>query len=472
MIRVLLFLLAASVQAGGLTALVQPHGSTPLAVVADVDGVTYTFPRDAVPDPSWLVLPRGAVTEAVLSTSTNRVSLSLPTVRIPGVRIAVEVPAGLLSLSLRGSAGGALQRTETRPEGPGWVTRSTRGVEVGLPPWSSRETVAVSVHHETSPWSATVSGDGVVKFDFESGVSQWSFYPDAWGFVPRRITLGGADAGRFQMTVGAYGPQTDLPADPATILSWPRQNWRSPSREWFLWSGTSVLVLVSGNYSIQDRYLKRLAFFVEKTGYRGRLVSDAEVAHLHGWNAHDYAATDLARFYSLAAEQKFALNAAELELRDRLVGSGVLKPVSGRWEPGVGALVGISDESPPALKSVLFVHEAFHGLYYTSDRFRDGVKQAWDGLGDDARAAFRAFLAMSRYDPENEALMINEFQAYVLQRASSEWAAFFRERVLGGQSDERLSRLLRAARAVEEVITHLYGLRSGQVSSITVARVP
>src|SRR5262249_23088166 len=155
-------------------------------------------------------------------------------------------------------------------------------------------------------------------------------------------------------------------------------------------------------------------------------------SHLHGWNAHDYASADLARFFSLAAEQNFALNPAELELRDRLVGAGILKPVSGRWEAGTGALVGVSAESPPALRGVLFVHEAFHGLYYTSYRFRAGVKSAWEAMDESARAAFRSFLALSRYDPGDEALMINEFQAYVLQRRSLDWVGFFRDRVLGG----------------------------------------
>ena len=50
----------------------------------------------------------------------------------------------------------------------------------------------------------------------------------------------------------------------------------------------TTLIFDFKDYAIQDKYLKRLAFFVEKLGFKGRLASDEEIAGLHGWNAHDY----------------------------------------------------------------------------------------------------------------------------------------------------------------------------------------
>ena len=141
------------------------------------------------------------------------------------------------------------------------------------------------------------------------------------------------------------------------------------------------------------------------------------------------------------------------------------------WKEGTGALVGVSAESPPALRAVLFVHEAYHGLYFTTPGFRAGVKKAWDSLSDPARDAFRVYLSKSRYDPTDEALMVNEFQAYVLQRPSDEWEGFFRDRVLGGQkSSIRLSWMveyLAAANDLEALVTGLFGIRSGAVSPLT-----
>jgi len=188
--------------------------------------------------------------------------------------------------------------------------------------------------------------------------------------------------------------------------------------------------------------------------------------------AHDYAAPDLARFFTLARETNFPLNDSEVELRSRLVASGVLVPTAQGWEPGTGALVGISLDSPPALRASLFVHEGYHGLYFTSPAFREGVRTVWQGLSEDAREVFRTYLARSRYDPTNEALMINEFQAYVLQRSTRHWRSFFEERVLSSVNDPAsatwLSEYLTASQELDSLVGRLYGLSSGEISTIRV----
>jgi hypothetical protein len=482
-IRFLFLILAASaVHAGSLVEMTQPDGSvSAVGMTSEAWGVSYTFPPGSVTENSWIILPPGLISETILSTSTRNVVLSIPTIHAPDVETAVEVPAGLLSLSLRGSVGnGRLRQVTSRPIGQGtWITRTEDDVGISLPAWSNPGAVgAVTLRRSDNlPWKASFS-DGSARnrtFEFRSEVQEWNFFPAAWGFQPRQITISASDAGRFDLSVRAYGPKADLPADPATLLTWPTHAWRSPKREWFAWAGTSVLVLVTADYSVQDDYLKRLAFFVEKTGYRGRLVTDAEVSRLHGWNAHDYAAPDLARFYSLAAEQHFPLNPSEIELRDRLVNAGILIESARHWEPGVGALVGISADSAPALRAVLFVHEAFHGLYYTSAAFRAGVKDTWDAMSEETREAFRSFLALSRYDPKDEALMVNEFQAYTLQRRAIDWPSFFRDRVLSSETPNaaaRLAEFLNAAQAIDALVKKLYGLHSGDISLLKVSTVP
>ncbi|MDR2370060.1 MAG: hypothetical protein LBD71_01155, partial [Treponema sp.] len=78
-------------------------------------------------------------------------------------------------------------------------------------------------------------------------------------------------------------------ADPAVILAYPQEAWRDARYEIFRWEAfPSILVFDTADYGVQDRLLKRLAFFVEKAGFRGRLAPDSEIAGLHGWNAHDY----------------------------------------------------------------------------------------------------------------------------------------------------------------------------------------
>ena len=478
----LLLFLGCLAMAPALGRLVQPDGSsTALAEESAAGTVTFLFPPRAVETRSWIVLPRGSVvSEVVTAALGTRFVVGFPSVVAPGIRFALEVPAHLLSLTVKGrvGAGRTLFRTALRPGAPGeaWVTRSPAELTLDLPPWRAAggyTPVLTLVRASSAPWHAVFSDSRKSRsFSFQGSVGQWSFAPAAWGFVPLRLEVTGEDPGLAEVRIRAIAGDAELPADPKTVLAWPVEAWRSPRREWFNWTGTSVVVLVTADYQVQDDYLKRLAFYIEKSGYRGRLVPDADLANLHGWNAHDYAAPDLARFYTQAARERFSLNPWELELRARLTGAGVLVDRGpGLWEAGVGALVGISAASPPALRAVLLTHEGFHGLYFTSLAFQSGVKAAWDSLSDGARAAFRSFLALSQYDPDDEALMVNEFQAYLLQRPATEWAAFLRERVLGraegGQALTWLAEYLEAARSLDALVHSLYGLRSGNISTVT-----
>lgn len=461
--------------------LVEPQGERWALGEASVPGGrTFLFPPQAVPVRSWLLLPQGTVlTEAQTVTTSGRWTAAFPTVRIPDLRYAVEVPAHLLALTLRGRipTDAVLERTLAPPPlgAQPWVVRSHSELRVDLPPWKVAEgwTATLELSRPVdSPWQLTVVSDTRRQtFHFDPTVRRWNYAPQAWGLVPSTLLVRGPDPRLNEVSLRAVDALSPLPADPPTLLAWPVSQWRAAQREWFHWSGTTVLVLVTADYAVQDAYLKRLAFYVEKTGYRGRLVTDEEVANLHAWNAHDYAAPDLARFFTQAARQGFPLRAEELELRERLVSQGILFAEGpGVWRGGEGALVGISAQSPPALRSTLFVHEAFHGLYFTSPGFRSGVKAVWDGLSEPAREAFRTYLARSRYDPSDEGLMINEFQAYVLQRPAAEWEGFFRNRVLSSGVPPRATLVedfLAACGQLDSLTKALFGFSSGNVSGVS-----
>lgn len=451
--------------------LVQPDGAEVALGESRADGaVTVLVPGSAVPTVSWITLPAGTPSGVVTVTwAGGRRQYTLPEVKAPGVRFAVQVPAKVLAVTLPGAEtlDPVFVRSVDRPEPrPGLVSLSPRSVSVALPRWrvaAGFVPVLTIDHPADAPWTVAFSGQGRVQtFSLPGGYHRWTYAPDAWDVAPDTVEVTGSPR-ITAVQLHAVGPETALPADPSTLLAWPPDRWRTPSHEWFSWAGTSVLVLVTADYDTQDAFLKRLAFFVEKTGYRGRLVSDSALVPLHGWNAHDYAAPDLARFFSLAAETNFPLSTAELELRDQLVRAGVLVVQGQTWAPGTGALVGVSAQSPPALRHVLFVHEGFHGLYFTNPDFRAGVKAVWDNLPDGAQTAFRRFLAASQYDPQDEALMINEFQAYVLQRAADEWLPFFRDRVKGAPW---VPGYLKAARTLDGLVGTLYGLQSGVITRV------
>ncbi|MDA8427612.1 MAG: hypothetical protein M0Z80_15915, partial [Treponema sp.] len=188
----------------------------------------------------------------------------------------------------------------------------------------------------------------------------------------------------------------------------------------------SVLVFDFRDYAAQDRYLKRMAYFIEKIGYRGTLLTDAQMAGLHGWNAHDYRPEDLASFFEAAARKKnFALDKEELALRDILLAHGVIVDKGGAYLAGRGAIISISRESPSYLRTQFIVHESTHAIFFLDPAYRRFVRSLWASIGADERWFWFTYFKWAGYDIGSDYLMANEFQAYLLQQPVSRVEEYF-----------------------------------------------
>jgi hypothetical protein len=222
-------------------------------------------------------------------------------------------------------------------------------------------------------------------------------------------------------------PASPIPADPGIVLDYPQEFWRDPRYEVFRWDGfPSVLIFDTADYAVQDNLFKRLAFFTEKAGFRGRLAPDEEIAGLHGWNAHDYRGEDLAAFFETARAARFPLLPEERELEEILLASGIiLKGENGRITAGEGAVISISRESPDYLRSRLFVHEGFHGLFFIDEEFREFSRRRWENLAPFAKRFIRSFFDYQHYDITDTYLVINEFMAHCLQQPLSQASRYF-----------------------------------------------
>jgi hypothetical protein len=187
----------------------------------------------------------------------------------------------------------------------------------------------------------------------------------------------------------------------------------------------STLIFDFRDYATQDAYLKRLAFFVEKIGFRGRLASDAELAGLHGWNAHDYRAEDLAAFFDAAAGKGFPLNPQERELEAILVGRGMIVEKAGRIEAGEGAIVSIARESVPYLRTLFLTHESTHAIFFTDAEYRDFVRGEWSSMGKEEKWFWKLFFGWKTYNTDDDYLMANEYQAYLLQQTLLQTRDYF-----------------------------------------------
>jgi hypothetical protein len=286
-------------------------------------------------------------------------------------------------------------------------------------------------------------------------------------------------------------PAEPVPADPGIVLAYPETAWRDPRYEVFRWPRfPALLIFDTADYQVQERLFKRLAFFTEKRAFRGSLLTDEEMAELHGWNAHDYRAEDLARFFETARQQNFPLNPEERELETILLGADIIRR-AGEISPGEGGLIAVSRESPDYLRSLFMIHEGYHGLFFIDPDFREFSRRRWENLDPAARRFITSYFDSQRYDPADSYLMINEFMAYCLQQPVSEAGKYFGQTLAGrinenpwrrsvlpprdGDADSwsSLARVFtREAEAFSAYVTRRWGLGAGRIRSVTVRTVP
>ena len=305
------------------------------------------------------------------------------------------------------------------------------------------------------------------------------------------LALSGDRAGSFRVAYERVpGFPEPIAADPGMVLAWPQDRWRDSRYEVFRWEGfPSLLIFDTADYAVQDRMLKRLAFFVEKAGFRGRLARDGEIADLHGWNAHDYQAADLARFFREARNVSFPLLAEERELERILLSAGIIRESGGGIQAGEGGIVSMSRESDEYLRHRFMAHEGFHGLFFIDDDFRDFSRRRWQQLAAAPRRFILSYFGFQQYDTSDEYLMVNEFMAHVLQQQVSQAGHYFGTQLPSRLEDSERRRwdlpqkdqatgswpvlaaaFAREAQAFSDYVGDRWGLAAGRVSLVTVSQ--
>ncbi len=338
-----------------------------------------------------------------------------------------------------------------------------------------------------------LSGDSgserLLRLRLRPGTHQVPLYPWFVGFSPveLRFLSSGTPARLEEVSwaagAEAVGSRASRPATAefATVLDF-RPETLAEDFTLFRWNlYPDVLLMDFAAYRTQSTYLKRLAFFVEKLGFRGRVSSFAELANRHGWNAHNYSPEGLAAFFTAAGQ----ISPEEEALRLLALEEGIIlqeedkNPESPRpgYVGGSGGIISVSQESHRDLRRLLLTHEAMHGVFYSEPEFVDAVWELWNAQSPEFREAWRFFLASMTYDPADEYLMVNEFQAYLLQQPLEDvepylnWriAPRIRSRDPGRErySDAFLSRFVResteAGRRINEALFRTTGLLGGDV---------
>ena len=230
----------------------------------------------------------------------------------------------------------------------------------------------------------------------------------------------------------------------------------------------SVIVFDMADFASQDRMFSRLAFYLEKRGYRGRLLSDAQLAGKHGWNAHDYGPEGLASFFTAAEEERFPLDAEEALLRGIALREGIISREGAAFAPGAGAVLSISRVSGHYERILLLAHESYHGIFFCSGEYRSLCERLWREAPAPERLFMRRLLGALGYDTGSGILVVNEFQAYLLQQPRSMAASYFERvgKLVADQSgvptaEEVLPDLLKDEAALETFLEKRFAVEAG-----------
>jgi hypothetical protein len=141
---------------------------------------------------------------------------------------------------------------------------------------------------------------------------------------------------------------------------------------------------------------------------------------------HDVLVSELVLFFNLVDRDKVELFAEELQLRDFLIEQGLMKVWRGFYQAIKPDNVILSipqvqekrDNEPKVselARKAIFTHEISHGEFYANQYYANFCRNFWrNKLTEEQREVFRKFLSKYNYSVNQEELMINEMQAYLM----------------------------------------------------------
>ena len=217
--------------------------------------------------------------------------------------------------------------------------------------------------------------------------------------------------------------------DPGLILNYNKSAWRTLDYEIFEWDRFErILFFDTRNYNIQDNFFKRMAYFVEKEGYKGTLLTNEQLQGKHGYNAHDYSAASMANFFNKALQENFTLNKEEEILKKILLENDLIEFDGTVFIPNEGGIVSISQESAPYLRSTFLAHEGWHTLFFKDEEFRNFTSAVYYTMDQTSIQFLKDYFKSQPglgYDQNDDYLMHNEFMAYIMQQNISEVSKYF-----------------------------------------------
>ena len=141
---------------------------------------------------------------------------------------------------------------------------------------------------------------------------------------------------------------------------------------------------------------------------------------------HDVLISELVQFFNFALRDKVELNPEEIVIREFLMEQGLVRFWRGFYQamkPGVVVLAIPQTQDrkatepmvSPGARYAILLHELAHGEYYANPHYAKYCQRFWyETMTENQRELFKRFLANFNYAVNNEELLINEMQAYLM----------------------------------------------------------
>jgi hypothetical protein len=242
----------------------------------------------------------------------------------------------------------------------------------------------------------------------------------------------GTTLGLAAMTAIAASGWSPVPGDYQTIL----KAKSGAVTVWRLVENPEVLVIDFPTLAQQGHAFNRITQLTEQfaEGHKRVLTGDEFRKYLESIRrsdstfafGHDVLVSELALFYNLADRDKIELSPEEATLREFLVEQGLLRSWRGinqALKPDT-VLVTVPQtrergDGEPKINELarraILLHELSHGEFYSNPYYAKYCRKFWsETLTDNQREAFTKFLSKYNYSINQDELLINEMQAYLI----------------------------------------------------------
>jgi len=203
-------------------------------------------------------------------------------------------------------------------------------------------------------------------------------------------------------------------------------------------SNLNIFIIDFATLEEQGVSMNRVALLIESSNApKEWVVNDEEMEKLiletrqntaTLYLGHDVRIESLAYFFNMVKKNSIKINQYEEKLKNTLLKNYLMRFDEGKYQAIENkALVTVSklqknnpgndqDETiTQDMRQYIIQHEISHGEYFTNQKYRQYCQDFWETkLTEAQRKSFRNYLDNKYYDKNQEDLMINEFQAYLV----------------------------------------------------------